>query len=323
MESSKMSAGRPGERGVALLAALTVMALLVALVLPFNQSARVDVALAANVRDELKALYIAQSGLTLALASLRADTTPEADGQGDQWAGFQAFAAGSASLFEEGGFDGRILDQNAKVNINEVLDDKGKIIEARAAQLQRLFGLLGLDQAKLDAVLDWLDADNDTRPFGAESDWYQAGGLESPANGPLESIADLLKIKGITLEDFQGGEGRPGLKDVLTINSDGPVNINTAGAVVIASLCDGIDVKTSAAIVAARQGKTYEKLEDIAADVPGIGTDVIAKIEPLVTLKSSSYLVEITATCNEARQGLRAEVRRVGEVVGVTRVRIL
>ncbi len=313
---------RPGERGVALLAALMVVALLLALVLPFNQRARVDVALAANVRDEMRALYIAQSGLALALAALRADTTPEADGQGDQWASFRAYSAGSQSLFAEGSFEGDIQDENAKVNVNLVVGSDGKLDETRAAQLKRLFERLGLDQAKLDALLDWLDKDGETRPFGAEADWYQEQGRKPPANGPLESLTDLLLVKDLTVADYVGHDGKPGLKDVLTISSDGAVNLNTASAVVISTLSDNLDEGLAGALVQARQGKTYEKLDDIMADVPGFRTDLISEIGPLVTLKSSVYVVEVMATCNEARKGLRAQVRRAGQVVGVTSVRL-
>jgi general secretion pathway protein K len=310
--------GSERERGVALLAALTVVGLLVALVLPFNQKARVDVALAANVRDELKALYVAQSGLALALAALRADTTPEADGQADQWASFRAYSAGSESLFNEGSFEGEVTDANTKMNINRIINSSGEISEPHAKQLKRLFDLLGLDQAKLDAVLDWLDSDSDTRPFGAEGDWYEEEGRNAPANGPLTCLAELLQIKDITEQDFFGSEGRPGLKDVLTVSSDGAVNLNTASALVIASLSEDIDEAMAANIVASRQGKNYGSLDEITDDVPGFREEIISEIGPLVTLKSSTFLVEVLATCNEARKGLRARVRRVGQVVGVT-----
>ena len=312
-----------GERGVALLAALTVIGLLVALVLPFNQKARVEVALAANVRDELKALYVAQSGLALALAALRADTTPKSDGQADQWASFRAYSAGSEGLFAEGSFEGDILDENAKVNLNQVVDDSGKVDEKRAEQLKRLFDLLGLDQARLDAVLDWLDADSETRPFGAENDWYEEQGRPGCSNARLTSLAELLMVKDITEADFMGSEGRPGLRDVLTLNSDGRVNLNTASAAVIASLSEKLDESMAAALVESRQGKSYEKLDEITADVPGFREEVISEIEPLVTLKSSTYVVEIMATCNEARKGLRAQVRRAHKVVGVTSLRLI
>lgn len=308
---------------MALLAALTVVALLVALVLPFNQKARVDVALAANVRDELKALYIAQSGLALAMAALRADTTPEADGQADQWASFRAYSAGSEGLFSEGSFEGEILDENAKVNINRVVDDSGEIDEARAKQLERLFGLLGLDQAQIDSVFDWLDGDSDTRPFGAENDWYQEEGRTGCRNGPLTNLAELLQVKGITEEVFFGAGESPGLKDVLTVSSDGAVNLNTASQLVIASLSEDLDQSMAANLVSARQGKTYEKLDEITEDVPGFRADLISEIEGLVTLKSSTYNVEIMATCHEARKFLRAEVRRAGTVVGVASMRLI
>lgn len=51
----------------------------------------------------------------------------------------------------------------------------------------------------VDALLDWLDADSDPRPNGAESEHYSV--LPTPIavrNGPVESIEELLLVRGIT-----------------------------------------------------------------------------------------------------------------------------
>jgi hypothetical protein len=50
-----------------------------------------------------------------------------------------------------------------------------------------------------DAILDWLDADDDTRDYGTESAYY---GSESPPyaakNGPMDSLEEMLLIRGVT-----------------------------------------------------------------------------------------------------------------------------
>jgi len=316
---------REGERGVALLAALVVVALLVALVLPFNQKARVDVALAANVRDELKALYAAQSGLTMALAALRADESRDADGHGDQWAAFEAYSAGSASLFQEGcAFAGKIVDECGKLNINSLLSNKGKVSERGEARLKRLFDALGLGPEKLDAVLDWLDKDEEARPFGAETELYQEEGLGvSPTNGPLTSLGELLMVRGITAEDYTGSGERPGLRDVLTIETAGKVNLNTASQIVIACLSEKLDDGMAANLVASREGKNYTKLDEISSDVPGFSNEVIGDIEDMATLKSDTFRVEITGSCHEARKMISALVKRGETAVGPVSMRVM
>ena len=50
-----------------------------------------------------------------------------------------------------------------------------------------------------DAILDWLDADEVAREFGAESEYYQT--LDRPyrsANAVPGSLTELLYVKGVT-----------------------------------------------------------------------------------------------------------------------------
>jgi Type II secretion system (T2SS), protein K len=51
-----------------------------------------------------------------------------------------------------------------------------------------------------DSLADWTDANDDPRPYGAESFWYLNRGY-LPRNGPLGS-ADLFLVKGLTPNDF-------------------------------------------------------------------------------------------------------------------------
>ena len=56
---------RPRDRGVALLVVITWLALMIALVAEFTFGTSVDAAQAANARDELRAHYLARSGINL------------------------------------------------------------------------------------------------------------------------------------------------------------------------------------------------------------------------------------------------------------------
>lgn len=63
-----------------------------------------------------------------------------------------------------------------------------------------LMGLPGMTEDVADAILDFIDADEETRPYGAEYiDYYQQ--LQpgyKPANGPLASVEQLLLVRGVT-----------------------------------------------------------------------------------------------------------------------------
>ncbi|MEZ6065190.1 MAG: type II secretion system protein GspK [Planctomycetaceae bacterium] len=66
-----------------------------------------------------------------------------------------------------------------------------------------------------DAILDWVDADDDPRTYGIESDLYE---LMTPPysakNGPIDSIDELLMVDGVTAELLYGEDAnRNGLLD--------------------------------------------------------------------------------------------------------------
>ena len=46
---------------------------------------------------------------------------------------------------------------------------------------------------------------------------------------PLTSLAELRLIRGVSASLYVGTEENPGLKDLLTVYSDGKINVNTAG----------------------------------------------------------------------------------------------
>jgi hypothetical protein len=50
-----------------------------------------------------------------------------------------------------------------------------------------------------DAILDWLDEDDEPREFGAEADYYSSlVPPYAPKNGPLETVEELLLVRGVT-----------------------------------------------------------------------------------------------------------------------------
>ncbi len=111
---------------------------------------------------------------------------------------------------EQGGIRFGMASENSKFNLNQLLTlDQ---LEENVPEEERL-GLAYLAMASIpnmnddivDAILDWLDSDEDRRPGGAESDFYE--GLTVPyssKNGAMESIDELLKIQGVTPDLFYG-----------------------------------------------------------------------------------------------------------------------
>lgn len=93
-------------------------------------------------------------------------------------------------------------NQSSRLNLHAVLQWEQTNPGSGAAALG---ALPGMTPEMADAVLDWLDADDASRPRGAESDYYT--GLESPyvpTNAVPSSLDDLLRVRGMTSEILYG-----------------------------------------------------------------------------------------------------------------------
>jgi type II secretory pathway component PulK len=94
-----------------------------------------------------------------------------------------------------------------------------------------LMSLPGMTQDTADAILDWVDEDDEPRPLGAESETYSV--LSSPyscANGPIDSIDELLLVRGVTpLLLFGADANRNGVLDADEQQRQG-VTIESPGA---------------------------------------------------------------------------------------------
>jgi type II secretory pathway component PulK len=111
-------------------------------------------------------------------------------------------------------FDGYrfgVTDETGKINLNALvqLDKTGNL----ASQILQLLPNMTPDIA--DAIIDWIDADDTPRPNGAESQYY--GGLNppyQPRNGPIDSLEELLLVKGVTPQLLFGNDrNRNGIID--------------------------------------------------------------------------------------------------------------
>lgn len=195
------------QRGIALLMVLVTIAMLTAVVVEFIYETRVDVQLAANVRDRVKAYYMARSAVNFSRLILFFQ------GQADQLTGgtvklYQlvpiesdlakaltsgemgdAFGLGGSDLGEmrgfgefEGGFSATIEDEYSKINLN-ALESLPSVAAPTTAQILALInspryrefweqedaeGQYRSPGEVVSALHDWIDADNVTDAFQAE-----------------------------------------------------------------------------------------------------------------------------------------------------------
>ena len=99
---------------------------------------------------------------------------------------------------ENGYFSGiryGLEDESTKLNLNYLAQKDSEDNSGR----DRLMLLPGMTEDIADAILDWIDADDTKREFGAELEDYSAlVPAYAPKNGPLDSLDELLLVRGVT-----------------------------------------------------------------------------------------------------------------------------
>jgi hypothetical protein len=103
-------------------------------------------------------------------------------------------------------------NESARLNLNTLLmadtyaENGGRTL---------LMALPGMTEYAADAIMDWIDEDDDTREYGAEYDYYQ--GLSSPytpSNGPFNTVEELLLVRDVSPQLLFGADvNRNGMVD--------------------------------------------------------------------------------------------------------------
>lgn len=206
---------------------------------------------------QIKLEALSRSAVELALIDLT-NNINDFDHWAEAWRDHASVAArsGLPELQPQSG-----LDEAEYVTTYSVIDEDGKLnlLFASSEALEEL----GLLPYQIDAVFDWIDEDQVARAEGAEDDFYsQYRRPYRSKNAPPEVLEELLLVRGISLEDYEGedlnhnrlldinedddAESEPmdnrdgrlqlGLIDLLTVLGDGKINLNTAPREVLATL---------------------------------------------------------------------------------------
>ncbi len=130
--------------------------------------------------------------------------------------------AGGGGESDAGGILGE--DSGASSDDTETLDSSYVAVDL-------LLTLPGMTEPIAEAILDWIDTDTEPRPSGCEDEYYAS--LPSPyscANGPLQSVEELLLVRGVTPQLLFGADAnRNGVLD-LDEQQRTMSSIDTAGA---------------------------------------------------------------------------------------------
>jgi hypothetical protein len=117
-----------------------------------------------------------------------------------------------------------VADENSKINVNSLLmwDPTGQV------GLNMLMQLPNMTSDIANSILDWLDGSSTSpRPGGAKDETYM--GMSPPyhcKNGPLDSLEEMLLIKGVTPQLLYGNDrNRNGVLDPDEDDGSGTIDL--------------------------------------------------------------------------------------------------
>jgi type II secretory pathway component PulK len=222
---------------------LWALVLLSVLAMNFTFATRRGSASTRNFKDETRAYYRAVSAYEEALDYLFSDkdlSVDFMDAEGRFWTDIDRETIAGKRDVEDANVTVKITDEESRFNINLLTPP----------MLRRLFIYAGIPEDEIDGLVDslsdWKDPDDLHRLNGTESDYYE--GLETPykaKNAFLDTMDELLLVKGFKPEYLYGGEDTKPIADMLTVYGAG-LNVNTASSEVFEMLgIDPLDIDTA------------------------------------------------------------------------------
>lgn len=240
-----------GQRGVALITAIAVVAIAVsvAAVLAFDQ--QLAIRNSHNLLTHAQAEEYLRAAEGLAQIALIEDASDsELDALSEFWA-----QPASTALSDEAEISGQLSDLQGRLNLNSLITEQGKVDGAILARLERLLRELELDPRLAAAIVDWIDPD--LEPYGvggAEDDAYtRSDPPYRAANTPMVSATELRLIAGIDAEAYAKLSPH-----VTALPEPTAININTATPAVLRSL--GLPSATVEVVLEARDTAAFDSV---------------------------------------------------------------
>ena len=243
-------------RGIVLLLVLTVIVLLSLAAYTFSDLMLTERDGALLHGEQIQARALVESGVDMLRLYLSQDyaTRLSAGGHLDNPSQFQGvlvvdggdplwrgrFTVVAPALDTYGLFDGvryGLEDESTRINFSALM--QGQNLDEEK-QRELLMTMPGVTEDVADAILDWIDEDEEPREYGAELEYYST--LDppyQPKNGPLDTIEELLLVRGVTPELLFG----------LDTNHNGMVDAHEQQAVL-----DGSATSTNSADVLQFEG---------------------------------------------------------------------
>jgi general secretion pathway protein K len=288
-------------RGAALITAMLVAALAAAVIATLAAGQSQWLRSVELRRDHVQAQALVLAGLAWSRQVIHEDARARLyDHLGEPWS-----LPLPPTPLENGSIEGRIIDAQGLLNLNNLAID-GAVARIERQRLARLFALAGLPADALDALADWIDADDIAREGGGEAAAYaELRPARLPPNAPLLRTAEAALARGI-----DGTRLAALAPYVIALPTTTTLNVNTAPPEILGAAVNGLEGDALMALVTDRARKPFTTAAEFRARLPSG-----ASVEDLSTLgvRSDYFLVTVTARQGETVAHGRSLLKRHNE----------
>lgn len=296
------------QRGVAVITALLLTTLAITIVASLFWQQQVQVRSIENQRLQLQKQWILRGAIDWARLILGEDKRiglryGDIDHLGEPWAVplaetrlDQYVEKERAGDVPDAALSGGIMDAQARYNLRNLCTN-GTINDQEVARFGKLLTLLGVNPglSRSTAALMQSAQRRTQTPGGAPA---AANDAATPQPMDMQHVDDLLAVPGFTPELLEK------LKDyIVVLPADvTKINVNTAPAEVIAAKVDTLSLAEASSLVAARQSRPFQSVNDLPLS-PGLNRDGL-------DVKTNYFFVNGNVRLNRAGMEMQALIRR-------------
>lgn len=307
------------QQGAVLVLVLFVLAGLAVLTVEFNKDVLLDHALSVSTRSILTSRSLLQSGEQMAMAILLENSVKgNPDHLHEEWANFNKQLLLLSKELQSGDISGNITDENSRFPLNALFYEKesersraeafARILKRLLVGLMRLHGYSGsidnAGRAAEDFILSLQEWTGQAPVSERSLRWYrQQTPRYLPPGRHFVSPEELLLVYWPDVDEkwsrtvLKGEGNKPGLIELVTTLSRGPLNINTVVPSVLAALVD--DEHQAKAFVTAiltyRENRDNDFSDNWYSDIASrYGADVAGLPKDCLDVRSRWYRVEVT-----------------------------
>ncbi|MGB8483183.1 MAG: type II secretion system minor pseudopilin GspK [Acinetobacter bohemicus] len=220
---------------------------------------------------------------------------------------------------EDGFVSGTLQDESGKFNLNSLVNDEGVPNPQAKLWFEKLLLRVGLPEKLSEAVIDWQDADDEiSGTMGAENSYYQ--GLPQgylAANSKFHNVEELKLVRGFEDQKY--------LQIVDYVSalpaSDSKVNVNTAPAMLLASLDPKLDINAVEQTLQKRQINLehFSNINDLWVTEPfkQVSPDVQSQVNALLGVQSNYFKAKIEVLLSERKRQFSSDLVRKDKTVYV------